>query len=112
MKDFNKKKLHYPEYINGIKQIQNPIARFFIKLWYSFWYRVIFIAFPTWSIIFALISLLVYKIGFIKQLDFMPVLMGTIYGLNFWLGLLFNDYSNLRKIGLDEYHQPLSEDKK
>ena len=106
----HKKKLHYPEYINGVKQIQNPIARFFIKLWYSFWYRAIFIAFPTWSIIFALISLLAYKIGFIKQLDFMPVLMGTIYGFNFWLGLLFNDYSNLRKIGLDEYHIPIIND--
>ena len=27
----HKKKLHYPEYINGVKQIQNPIARFFYK---------------------------------------------------------------------------------
>ena len=44
---------------------------------------------------------------FIKQLDFMPVLIGVIYGFNFWLGLLFNDYSNLRKIGLNEYHQPI-----
>lgn len=43
-----KRKPRYPEYINGIKQVQCPFKRFCIKIWYSNWFRLIFIICPVW----------------------------------------------------------------
>ena len=38
-------KTKYPEYINGVKQIQNPMHRLFVRVWYSDWFRFFFILF-------------------------------------------------------------------
>lgn len=98
-----KKKFRYPEYINGIKQVQCPFRRFCIKIWYSDWFRLLFIICPIW--LFALMIVLFVcfpdAAGFIRD--------GCIasYIVLFIAGLSWNDYSNLRRIGLDEYHQPL-----
>lgn len=97
----------YPEYINGVKQAQNPICRFFIKLWYSDWFRVLFVIFPIW--LFALMTFCVINFPFFRQ-DKAEFIFIGIYAVIFCLALNFNDYSNLRKIGLDEYHCPLKEE--
>ena len=101
------KQLKYPEYINGIKQEQNPFKRFCIKIWYSDWFRAFFIMFPVW--LYAL--LIILMINFPEQDDLCRTLVIGVY-----LGLLIaalakNDWSELRRIGLDEYHQPLKPDK-
>ena len=98
-----KKKLKYPEYINGVKQVQNPIHRLFIRIWYSNWFRFGFLLFPWW--LFALIIFITIKF----ELQYDGQLAAIVCMIPFYLGLIFNDYSNLRRIGLDEYHRPLKE---
>lgn len=97
------KKHRYPEYINGIKQIQNPIYRLFIQIWYSDWFRMLFILAAWWLIavcvaIFIKVSLSTVVICVISILLYLILLV---------LAIKFNNYSNLRRIGLDEKHNKL-----
>lgn len=97
------KKLKYPEYINGVKQVQNPIARFFIKLWYSEWFRCSFIICPVW--LFALMVLLMARFPEYSEI-FRYSCIG-IYMILFTTALIKNDFTNLNRIGLNVYHEPL-----
>ena len=78
------------------------------KYWIWFWYnditRLCFVMFPLYFII--LIPLLIWM-G-ISEEAFKKIL--SIVYLSVWAwALVDNDYSNLRKIGLDENRKPLSE---
>lgn len=99
-------KSKYPKYINGIKQVQNPIARFCIKLWYSDWFRCIFIICPIW--LFTL--MVVFMCIFPDASEFIRYACIFCYLILFITGLICNDYSNLNKIGLDVYHKPLKDE--
>lgn len=98
--------MKYPEYIDGIKQVQNPIHRLFIKTWYSDWFRLWFLAFPWWWII-----ILVYISCKFNLDDKQGKIMALLSTLPFFIGLAFNDYSNLRRIGLNEDHIEIKERK-
>jgi len=100
--------MKYPEYINGIKQEQNSIKRFFIKLWYSDWFRVCFIIVGIWWQI-PLLLYLSSKLN-LSEKCMETVSIALYLGLLF-LGMVFNNYSNLRRIGLNEYHRKLKTDK-
>lgn len=100
-----KKKVYYPEYIDGIKQVQCPFKRRCIKLWYSDWFRLVFIICPIWLFVL-MIGLFVY---FPNSIDLIRSCCIFIYTIFLVTGLIWNDYSNLRRIGLDEYHQPLKQ---
>lgn len=98
-----RKKLRYPEYINGIKQEQNPIKRLWISIWYSGWFRCFFVICPVW-----LLCLLVFYIIKFPQYPEMVCLGATLlYGSVFTIALFDNDFSKLNRIGLDENHKPL-----
>lgn len=81
------------------------------KIWILFWYnditRLFLVLIPTYFII--LVPLL-------KLFNFSDELLGRILLLTYIFILMlaghFNDYSNLRKIGLDEYRKPLKEENK
>lgn len=98
-------KTKYPEYINGVKQVQNPLHRLFIRVWYSDWFRLIFILIPIWLIPVSIIMILCNV-----DPDICTGICIVLYITVFMLGLTFNDYSNLRRIGLDEYHRKIEED--
>lgn len=102
------KNLKYPEYINGIKQVQNPIKRFFIKLFYSDWFRIFFMIIPIWLFI-PLVFITVYLPS---DIEVARMLISIVYLVLFFTGMFANDYSNLRRIGLDEYCQPLTDNDK
>lgn len=102
-----RKKLRYPEYIDGIKQVQCPFKRFCIKLWYSDWFRLTFIICPIW--LFVLMIILFTQ--FPDLIDFIRTGCIASYIICLIAGLFWNDYSELRRIGLDEYHQPLKQKK-
>lgn len=97
------KKLKYPEYINGVKQVQNPIKRLFIKLFYSDWFRLFFIIIPFW----VFVPLALTAIYLPEYVEIVRLFINITYIVLLIIGLTFNDYSNLRRIGLDEYHNPL-----
>lgn len=82
------------------------------KAWIWFWYnditRICLIIIPLYNI--ALIPLL-YFLG-IRDPELMKVIMVGIWGILFTWGMIDNDYSNLRKIGLDEYRNPLPKKEK
>jgi hypothetical protein len=101
------KKLKYPEYINGIKQVQNPVHRFIIRIWYSEPFRfLIMFGIPY-------VPLFIYLAMKCNWNDHLAeaVTMGS-YVLGWILGLSINDWSNLRKIGLTEYHNKIKENNK
>lgn len=100
------KKLKYPEYINGVKQIQNPIFRFFIKLWYSAWFRVTFILCPIWLFVLMIILFTIFP----KYSDAIRYIGIFCFMLLHILGNVRVNYTNLNKIGLDVDHQPLAGD--
>ena len=101
-----KRKLKYPEYINGIRQEQNPIKRFLIRLWYSDWFRLFFIICPVWLFALTVILWIIFH-GYGGPIRFG---LGVTYIVVFSAGLFFNDYEQLNRIGLDVYHKPLSEE--
>ena len=100
-----KKKLRYPEYINGIKQEQNPIKRFMIRVWYADWFRVTFVICPIWLLVCMVIFMWIFPLA----VEFIRVATIAVYGMLFIIALIFNDYEQLNKIGLDTDHQPLIE---
>jgi predicted CDP-diglyceride synthetase/phosphatidate cytidylyltransferase len=95
--------MRYPKYINGIKQVQCPFKRFFIKLWYSDWFRLFFIICPVW--LFVVFTALMAC--FPGSADIVRTSVIVAYLVLFCVGLICNDYSNLRRIGLNEYHEKL-----
>lgn len=99
------KKLRYPEYINGVKQIQNPFKRVCIKIWYSEWFRFAFILCPLWLVVSVLILMLVFP----TASEFIRTVFFIVYSSLLAAGIIKNDWSELRKIGLDEYHRPLKQ---
>jgi len=96
--------MKYPEYINGIKQVQNPVHRFVIKTWYSEWFRLLIVLGVPY------VPMLTYfscKYNWGADLSKTVVLGSYILGWIF--GLSINDWSNLRRIGLTEYHRKIKE---
>lgn len=96
--------LRHPEYINGVKQVQNPVHRIAISIWYSDWFRCWFLMIPWWELAIVLLLRVKFKVpitddwrGVIAALCLTP----------FWIGIIFNDYTNLYRIGLDTNHKPL-----
>lgn len=103
MKKAKSKKLRYPEYIDGIKQVQCPFKRLCIRIWYSDWFRFVFVLCPIW-----LMALMIaLMICFPSAAELIRCVSIGAYIVLFMAALAKNDYSELRKIGLDEYHQPL-----
>jgi hypothetical protein len=98
-------KTKYPEYINGVKQIQNPLHRLFVRVWYSDWFRFFFILLPLWWIF-----IVVILASFDVDRDLIVLLSVSEYLLMATAAIEYNDYSNLRRIGLDENHNKIEVD--
>lgn len=103
MNNSKTKKLRYPKYINGIKQIQCPFKRMCMRIWYSEWFRIAFILCPIWLIVL----MIMLMISFPSVSELIRYLCLTLYVVLFTTALAKNDWSELRRIGLDEYHRPL-----
>mgnify|MGYP001250052153 CR=1 FL=1 len=86
------------EYVNEI----NPLKRAWIWFWYNDVVRFLVILIPTY---FVVVIPLLFFVGV------PPKYMGNTLSLIYMIGcvwaMLDNDYSNLRRIGLDEYRKPL-----
>ena len=95
-------KTKYPEYINNIKQIQNPLHRLVVRVWYSDWFRFLFVMLPLWWI--PVVAILV---SFDVDQQIIVALFASEYLLVATAAIAFNDYSNLRRIGLDEDHNKI-----
>lgn len=93
----------YPEYINGIKQEQNPIRRLFIRYWYNDIFRVGVFVFPLWLLV---LGVVLFAFGLLDHPMALP-LFGALYLSGFLALCKWNNYSNLRRIGLDELGRPL-----
>ena len=75
-----------------------------IKLWYYDWFRIVFILFGIWWQ-YPLAMLISELCGLTLAIQ-NNIAVGLYSGL-FFLAMTCNNYSNLRKIGLDEYHRKL-----
>ena len=102
------KKLRYPEYINGVKQVQCPFKRLCIRIWYSELFRALFSICPIWLIVLMIILL----INFPTAGELIKNITIAVYFILLALALAKNDWSELRKIGLDEYHQSIIKNNK
>ena len=120
MKKSKHTKPKYPEYIEiyyeevcpdecskihkrKVVQIQNSINRFVVWLWYSKWFRRIFVKlFPIWLfLILCFLHLCNLNLGL-----FPYVLL--IINIVLWeCDELYNDYENLYRIGRDIKHKKL-----
>ena len=98
-------KTRYPEYINGVKQIQNPLHRLAVRVWYSDLFRMYFVLLPLWLIP---VALLLLRAG--VGADACRTICVVLYPVLCGAALTFNDYSNLRRIGLNEYHKKIEVD--
>jgi len=77
--------------------------RFFIKSWYNDTIRIsTLLGFP----LIPIILVIGFSFGFGEYLRFVAM---VIYVTLVVLMFIFNDYSNLRNIGLDEYHNKLED---
>lgn len=95
-------KTKYPEYINGVKQIQNPLHRLFVRVWYSDWFRFFFVMLPIWWLpVVAILS------SFDVDQKLIILIFVSGYLLMATAAMEYNDYSNLRRIGLDENHNKI-----
>lgn len=95
-------KTRYPEYINGVKQIQNPLHRLAVRVWYSDWFRMYFILIPLWMMPFA-ITLATLGVNGESVRNICVLLYLILCGA----ALMFNDYTNLYRIGLDTDHNKI-----
>lgn len=86
------------EYVNE----NNPLKRAWIWIWYNTTFRMLVVLIPTYFVV--VIPFLVF-IG--VPPDMMGRTLSAIYMAVFVWAMLDNDYSNLRRIGLDEYRKPL-----
>lgn len=92
--------MNYPEYIDGIKQEQNVFKRFGIRIWYSNLFRIVFILLGfIWIIPFCFV-LLDYFPNLINDIR---AIGGFIYFSLLYLAYKKNNFSNLRRIGRDEF---------
>lgn len=78
-----------------------------IWFWYNEWTRIFFVMIPSYFII--LIPILIC-LG-LKEEDIRFVLCIAYIGVFFW-GVVDNDFSNLRKIGMDENRRSLKKENK
>jgi len=92
--------MKYPLEIDGIKQEQNPLKRALIWIWYNDWFRLFFILLPTW--ILPTIPILIWL-----RIEITQWLLPSMYIGMFVIACIFNNYSNLRKIGMDEYRNKI-----
>ena len=97
--------MRYPYEINGVVQEQNRLKRAFIWIWYSGKFRVIFILFNFWWLLPLMLWL--YSLGL--DIQAVKCIAFLLHMSLFMMGCIFNDFSNLRKIGLDEYRNSLIE---
>lgn len=80
----------------------STIKKWWIWFWYNDLTRFLFVMFPLYFII--LIPLLIWA-GVSE--DLFRIILTMIYVSVWAWAIIDNDYSNLRKIGLDEYRKPL-----
>ena len=98
-------KTRYPEYINGVKQIQNPLYRLAVRVWYSDWFRMYFILMPLWMMPFGItLATLGVSVDFVRNICII------LYLVLCGAALAFNDYTNLYRIGLDTDHTKIEVD--
>jgi hypothetical protein len=76
--------------------------RWFIWFWYSDMFRVLCIVFPA-----HLILTVPFMIYFDFNKDFVGFLCWMQYFIMILLAIASNDYSELRKIGMDEYRNKI-----
>lgn len=88
------------------KQEKNIVRRIVIRYWYNDMFRIGVMVFPTWLIALGAILL---PLGAFDSPYILPI-FGLLYLAGFLAMCKWNDYSNLKKIGLDEYGNPLEGD--
>lgn len=91
------------EYAQEVIQEQNKLKRLWIWIWYNDWFRTIFILLGIWWAI-PLIILLRY-LGLSE--DISKNIVCLLYVMLIGLAMIYNDYSNLRRIGLNEYREKI-----
>ena len=84
---------------------KNKIKIAWIWLWYNDITRVFIVLIPTYFVV--LIPFMLY-IG-VPENAFSNIL-SIVYVIVLVWGVCDNDYSNLRRIGLDEYRRPINRD--
>jgi len=94
-----------PRYIDGIKQEQNRFKRAFIWVWYSSLFRMLCLSIALPFMI--LLSVFLRRIGL--DIDAATYIAYSAYITLIFMFLIFRDYSNLRRIGLDEYRNRLKD---
>ena len=90
----------------SVKQEKNRIRRLIIRCWYNDLFRLGVMVCPTWLIVLGLVLL---PFGVFDSPIILPA-FGVLYLAGFIALCKWNDYSNLRRIGLDEMGQPIEED--
>lgn len=92
--------MNYPEYIDGIKQEQNIFKRLGIRIWYSNLFRILFILLGfIWIIPFCFVLLHFFP----SLINDIRAIGGFIYFALYYLAYTHNDFSNLRRIGRNEF---------
>lgn len=81
----------------------NKLTRAWISFWYNDRTRLLGVIFPSYFVLLvpALLALDLHH-------ELLVDILAAVYVVIFAWALLDNDYSNLRRIGLDEYRQPLT----
>lgn len=81
----------------------NPFQKGWIWFWYNDITRWVVVMFGL-HLIPTIFVCLYFELGEISR-----TILAVQYMLVFWWAVIDNNYSNLRKIGLDEYRKPLKE---
>ena len=76
-----------------------------MRVWYSDWFRYFFVILPFWWLL--VVAILV---SYDVDKDVIIALFASEYLLVATAAMVFNDYSNLRRIGLDEDHNKIEVD--
>lgn len=83
--------------------------RWWIWFWYNDYTRMFVVLIPTYMLILVPVLLLILPQSVITS--WMPQITAYIYLIVFTWAMLDNDYTNLNKIGLDVYRNPLHKPK-
>jgi len=87
-----------------VLQEENKIKRFWIWLWYNDIFRIFFVLIPSYFII--LVPFCCYFFGENTSKAILPF----VYLFVFAYAMINNDYSNLRRIGMNEYREKIKEE--
>ncbi len=88
--------------MDDVVEETNQLKRAWIWLWYSTWFRVVFVILGGDLLI---LVPLMFWLG-VPVAYFRPIASGCYLAMFGW-AMADNDFSNLRRIGLDEYRQAL-----